>query len=279
MKRELPSEIEDYRDSSWQREATGRVETAAQAERFIERTGFTFCLTDNRQPGPSLYIAVCGRRDARMPRNVQKDPESSLTWLLKDEIAQRGRMYYGKVLRAKATFIAPRVLPFFFAIWGMKKSQQKKLLSPAAQAILKVLRKEWEMATSDLRKETKIEDRMTFLRGVDELQKAMLLVPSEVVYVPKFTYIWTLTEGRFPDHLYNKISRHDALKEIARCFLTGAGLTLPGELARVLGLPRREVGLAHRALVKDGFAISPETGVYHLSDLDDRLRSFRQELL
>jgi hypothetical protein len=28
-------------------------------------------LTDSRRPGPSLYVAVCGRRDAHMPRNVQ----------------------------------------------------------------------------------------------------------------------------------------------------------------------------------------------------------------
>ena len=278
MKRELPSEIESYRDAFWQREESSRVETAAAAERFIERTGFTFCMTDNRQPGPSLYIAVCGRRDARMPRNVQKDPESSLTWLLKDEIAQRGKMYYGKLLRGKATFIAPRLLPYFYAIWGVKKSQMKKVLSPEAQAILKVLRKEWEMATSDLKKEAQIEDRATFLRAVDQLQRAMLVVPAEVAYVPKFTYIWTLTEGRFPRHNSDQTSRADALKEIARSFLTGAGLTLPGELARILGLSRPEVGLANRALVKDGFALSPERGVYHLADLDDRLERIRQEL-
>ncbi len=47
--------------------------TVLQAERFIDRVGFTACLSDERQPGPSLYVAVCGRRDAIMPRNVQKD--------------------------------------------------------------------------------------------------------------------------------------------------------------------------------------------------------------
>jgi hypothetical protein len=39
---------------------------------FVERVGFAACLSDCRRPGPSLYIAVCGRRDAVMPRNVQK---------------------------------------------------------------------------------------------------------------------------------------------------------------------------------------------------------------
>src|SRR5580704_1873396 len=104
----LSAEVEEYRDSRWQREGSGRVETAVQAERFVERAGFTACLTDSRQPGPSLYVAVCGRRDAVMPRNVQKDPEASQCWLLKDEIVRRGRVYYGKLPRAKAKFIAPR---------------------------------------------------------------------------------------------------------------------------------------------------------------------------
>jgi hypothetical protein len=68
----LPPEIEEYRDEHWRRENTACIETIVQAEVFIERVGFAACLTVARQPGPSLYVAVCGRRDATMPRNVQK---------------------------------------------------------------------------------------------------------------------------------------------------------------------------------------------------------------
>ena len=82
----LPAEIEEYRDTRWLRSETVAVNTAQQAERFIEHIGFAACMTDSRRPGPSLYIAVCGRRDAIMPRNVQKDQESSHTWRLKDEL-------------------------------------------------------------------------------------------------------------------------------------------------------------------------------------------------
>src|SRR5712692_11772871 len=95
-KPQIPAEIEDYRDEHWCREGTRQIETALGAERFIEQIGFSACLADSRRVGPSLYVAVCGRRDAVMPRNVQKDPESSHTWMLKDEIVRRGRVYYGK---------------------------------------------------------------------------------------------------------------------------------------------------------------------------------------
>ena len=262
---QIPAEIEDYRDERWRREGTRQVETSLDAERFIEQIGFAACLTDSRRPGPSLYVAVCGRRDAMMPRNVQKDPEASLTWALKDEILRRGRVYYAKLARGKAMFLAPRMIPYFHAIWGVRRSEEKRRLSRNAQAILRVLRKEWETSTADLRDESGVKDRTAFIKGVEELQAAMIVVPSEVVYQPKFTYIWTLGVGRFPQALLRRVSRETALREIARCFLAGAGMTIPGEMAQVTGLPRPEAGRGNRALVAEGFATMPAPGVYRLA--------------
>ena len=263
---EIPSEIEDYRDERWRREGARQVSTALEAERFIEQVGFAACLTDSRRPGPSLYIAVCGRRDAVMPRHGQKDEEASAAWLLKDEIIRRGNIYYAKLSRGKAMFIAPRMIPYFNAIWGLKRSEEKKALSRNAQKILKVLRKEWEMATADLKTDSGVTDRKAFYAALDELQAAMLVVPEGVYYEPKFTYIWTLGISRFPDALTERIKRDAAVKEIARCFLRNAGLTIPGELARVTGLSRPEAGLGNRALVKEGFALMLRPGWYQLVD-------------
>ncbi|MBL8144452.1 MAG: winged helix DNA-binding domain-containing protein [Acidobacteria bacterium] len=264
--RPLPPEVEEFRDERWCREATRQVDSAFDAERFIERAGFAACLTDSRRPGPSLYIAVCGRRDAVMPRNVQKDPEASRTWVLKDEIMQRGKVYYAKLSRGTAMFIAPRVIPCFHAIWGMRRSEERGRLSPDAQAVLRVLRHEWEMSTSDLRAESGVNDRTACTAAIDELQAAMIVVPGEAVYVPKFTYIWTLGVGRFPDELRRRMPRDAALREIARAFLSGAGTTVLGELARVTGLSRTDAGRGNQALVREGFATMSARGVYHLAE-------------
>lgn len=264
MRIPVSSEAEEYRDERWQREGTRQVESAYDAERFVERVGFAYCLTDARRPAPSLYVAVCGRRDAIMPRNVQKDPEASHTWHLKDEVVRRGRVYYGKLAGARTLFIAPRMVRYFHAVWGVRRADEPRRLSRNAQKILRVLRREWEMATSDLREDAAITDRGTFTRALDELQAAMLVVPSEVHYQPKFTYVWTLAVGRFPDELRRRVARATGVREIARCFLANAGMTIPGELARVTGLPRREAGLGNRALVKEGFATMPARGVYVL---------------
>jgi hypothetical protein len=263
----IPAEAEEFRDEQWRREGARQVESAHDAERFIDRVGFAACMTDARRPGPSLYVAVCGRRDAVMPRNVQTDPESSHTWHLKDELVRRGNVYYGKLAGARAMFIAPRMVRYFHAVWGIRRTEEPKRLSRSAQRILRVLRHEWEVATSDLRDDSGVTDRAKFTRALDELQATMLVIPSEVYYQPKFTYIWTLAVGRFPDELRRRIPRDVGLREIARCFLSGAGMTVPGELARVTGLSRVEAGRGNRALVAEGFATSPAHGVYKLSNV------------
>jgi hypothetical protein len=262
---QIPSDIEEHRDLHWRREATQQVESAFDAERFVERVGFAACLTDCRRPGPSLYIAVCGRRDAVMPRNVQTDEEASLTWQLKDELIRRGHLYYAKLARGKATFLAPRMIPHFHAVWGVRRKDEARRLSRNAQNVLKALRKEWEMGTADLRADAGIKDRAAFTKAMDELQAAMIVAPSQVFYQPKFTYIWTLGIGRFPDALRQRVNRDTALREIARCFLACAGMTVPGELARVTGLSRPEAGRGNRALVAEGYATTSAPGVYHLA--------------
>ena len=262
---EIPEEIEDYRDYRWCREEARRVESPIDAERFVEDVGFAAGFTDSRRPGPSLYVAVCGRRDAVLPRNVQKDPETSLTWELKDEVMGRGKVYYAKLARGKTMFIAPRMIPYFRAVWGLRRAEEQRRFSRHARAILKVLRKEWEMGTADLREESGVKDRASFGRAMDELQAAMIVIPTAAVYAPKFTYIWSLGIDRFPDQLAKRVSRDSAVREIARCFLAGAGMTIPGELARVTGLPRPEAGRGNLALVTEGHAIMLARGTYTLT--------------
>ena len=263
----LPESIETLRDQAWRRDAESRIEDRAAAESFIEDVGFCNALTDRRHPGPSLYIAVCGRRDAHLPRNVQKDPECRLAWTIKDEVIRRGKIYYAKLARARTTFVAPRLICHFNAVWGVPKDRETTVLSDSARAVLKVLRREWEMGTRDLREASGIESRAQFNKAIDELQKTFKVIPSEVVYEPGFTYIWSLAEGRFPSELKKKVSREVALREIARAYLAGAGLTLAGELARATGLSRVDAGLGNWALVDEGFATRCAPGVYCLAAL------------
>ena len=258
---------ETYRDLMWRRESANRIESPGAAENFIESVGFCAALTDCRRPGPSLYIAVCGRRDAYMPRNVQKDPESSLAWTLKDQLIRRGRVYYSKLVKGHSTFIAPRLIPHFAQLWGVPRKAESRLLSTNAQKILRVLRSEWEMASGDLRKASGINERAHFNKALDELQKNFKVIATDVIYEPVFTYIWSIVEGRFREELAAGVTREQALTEIARAYLTGAGVTMRGELSRVTGLSRPDAGVGSWALVDEDYAVRVAPGVYLLKQL------------
>lgn len=263
----LAEYVELHRDRLWRREEELRVESAVEAERFIEDVAFSNTLTDTRRAGPSLYIAVCGRRDVSLPRNVQKDEETRLTWYLKDEVMRRGRVYYAKLAGGRSMFVAPRLISSFAAVWMPQKKDERRTLSPAAQRILKVLRREHELATGDLRAESGVSERAAFNRALDELQRQMKVIPQDVIYQP-FSYIWGLAEDRFPEELRKRVERKTALREIARAYLAGAGMTQLGETARASGLSRVDAGLGNHQLVDEGFAIRINRGIYALAEID-----------
>jgi hypothetical protein len=143
---------------------------------------------------------------------------------------------------------------------------EKQVLSEDAQVILKIMRREWEMATRDLRKESGIGERTRFDKAMTQLQKALKIIPTEVLYEPTFTYIWSIPEARFPEQFKQNVDREVALKEVARAYLVGAGMTLRGELARVTGLRSPEAGLGNWGLVDEGFAQRLAPGVYRLTN-------------
>lgn len=264
----LSEEIENHRDRKWRREEELKIESVADAERFIEEVGFCGGLTDVRTPMPSLYIAVCGRREAFVPRNVQKDYEASLAWTLKDDVLRRGRVFYAKLAKAKSMFVAPRLVPAFNCLFGVPKAEEKEKLSLNARKILEVLRRDWEQASADLRAEAGIGDRKIFNKALDELQTKMKVVPCEVVYEPKFTYIWTLAEARFPKELKQKNDGEIAVKEITKAFLNAAGEASSKELAKLIGLTPLEANLGFLLLVQDGIARQVEKGVFRLKEID-----------
>jgi len=135
------------------------------------------------------------------------------------------------------------------------------------------MRHEWEMGTRDLREASGVSERPRFDKAMTQLQKTLKIIPTEVLYEPTFTYIWSIPEARFPDELNQDVRREDALQEIARSYLIGAGMTLRGELARVTGLSSPEAGLGNWGLVDEGFAERLAPGVYRLTTLAQKSKA------
>ncbi|MEJ7710503.1 MAG: hypothetical protein WKF84_11705 [Pyrinomonadaceae bacterium] len=265
MKIELPEEVELFRDRMWRREPELRVEDASDAEHLIESVGFCATLTDARRPGPSLYIAVCGRRDAHMPRNAEgSGGQSRLDYQGRSDAARR---FTAASFQRRVPLLSRcALIPHINALWGMPRNQEATKLSADALKILKVLRREWEMGTSDLRAASGVHERPRFTRTMDELQLAMKVIPGEVLYAPKFTYIWTLPEGRFPEQMKQKVTRNQAVRELARAFHRCVH-----DAARRARQSQRTfsvvAGLGNQALVKEGYVVRISSGLYRLANL------------
>jgi hypothetical protein len=272
MSNSLEEEVELHRDRFWRRDESLRIETAAEAEQFVGEVGFSAAMTDARKLLPSFYIAVCGRREAQTPRNVQKDAECSAAWILKDEVLRRGRVYYGKITKAQSIFVTPSLIPAFNALFGAARENEQ--LSQNARRILNILRKEWESASADLRKEAKIADRTEFNKALDELQNKLKVVPCECLYEPKFTYIWTLAEARFHAELKQKWTREKALTEIARAYVGAAGQAAAKDLSKIIGIAPLEANLGFLNLTAEKFTTQIKPGVFRLSVLKSRNSNF-----
>ena len=171
-------------------------------------------------------------------------------------------------------FVAPALISHFAAVWMPRRKDEPLVLSPAAQRVLKVLRREHDLATGDLRVSSGVTERAAFTRALDELQRQMKVIPQDVIYQPTFSYIWMLAEDRWPEELRKRgdvagaaARRKTALREIARAYLAGAGMTVLGETARASGLSRVEAGLGNHQLVDEGYAIRVRQGIYALASL------------
>src|SRR5207253_8271946 len=163
-------------------------------------------------------------------------------------------------------FVAPRLISHFAAVWMPRRKDEPMVLSVPAQRILKVLRRAHELATADLRAESGVTERVVFTRALDELQRGMKVIPQDVIYQP-FSYIWMLAEDRFPAELRKRVARKTAMREIARAYLAGAGMSVLGETARASGLSRVEAGSGNHQLVDEGYAIRIKQGIYAIEEL------------
>ena len=78
-------------------------------------------------------------------------------------------------------FLAPRMVPHFNAIWGLRKVDESAAPEPPDARDPEGASQRVGDGTADLRADSGVKDRATFTRALDELQAAMLVIPEAVV--------------------------------------------------------------------------------------------------
>ncbi|HEV8674927.1 MAG TPA: crosslink repair DNA glycosylase YcaQ family protein [Methylomirabilota bacterium] len=224
------------------------------------------CSTFYRFPGglACLWEAVVGRPKPRWPRRSHHDAGVGLTWELKDTLPARRAVYYGKVLKGRPVLVALDLLPALYAlVRGRQRARDYRIeyeagrLSLTAKRLMDVLIRRHPLYTRQWRAECfLLEPRTTrgFERAVAELQQALFVVKVEERYDPTFSYRWDLLETWLPDAVRagRRLGRPAAVRQLVERYLGGAGWASVAGLARLFGLPRREVDLAVATLVRAG---------------------------
>jgi hypothetical protein len=254
----------ERRRRNFRQKAGFRVRSAREALQFVNAVGFCSTFYVFPEGPPSLWEAVVGRPRPRWPRRSHHDPGVGLTWELKDVLPQRREVYYGKLVQGRPVLVALDLFPAFYALVRGRQTAKDYTseyaagrLSLTAKRIMDGLMRESPQYTRGLRAECfMLEPSKTreFERAMGELQQGLWIAKVEERYEPTFSYRWDLLDRWLPDAVAEgrRLGRATALDRVIARHLRAAVYATPAVLARLLGVPRREVDAAVSRLARQG---------------------------
>lgn len=175
-----------------------RVRTKAQALRFVNAMGFCYAFTAGPGGVPALFDVLDTRSVDRM---------WSWAWRWKDELATERRLFYGRLLRRKPTFVSLACLPHFFALTGnvgepddYLQAYHEGRLSRLAKEVYEFLRKEGRCSTWTLRRRFVVHEdgASAFHRALRTLQERCLIAKVAEQEDGGFAFIWDTFDRWMP---------------------------------------------------------------------------------
>src|SRR5438132_10575653 len=180
-----------------------RVRNADQLVAMVDELGFCFAFTESGDvPVPACFD--------HLSTNDQ-DRKWGWMWGWKDELAAAKRLYYGRLLAKKPTFVAMRMLPVFYATFGRAGEPDDHLddiragrLSEVARRVVEFLAQRGETQTKRMRAELGIssqEGRLQSAKAVEELQRLMYVARVRAVGEGRedYNYTYDLFVRRYPE--------------------------------------------------------------------------------
>lgn len=172
---------------------------------------------------PSLWGAIDGSTGP-LPHH-HDDEALAKTWRRKDTLPAQKLIYYGKLLRGKATLLALDLLPSFYALSPNFGGEADYLveykvgqLSREARDIYDVLLEEGALPTGELRRKAHLANRSQkyrYNRAIVELQRKLTVVkvdttdagPSITVMCMTFSFVAIRIRWKLP--VFSSHKRHD----------------------------------------------------------------------
>ncbi|HEV8339382.1 MAG TPA: crosslink repair DNA glycosylase YcaQ family protein [bacterium] len=216
------------------------VRNGAQCQRFVEALGFCYAFTAGPGDIPGLFDVLGTRSVYRM---------WSWAWQWKDELATQRRLFYGRVLRRKPTYISLTYLPLFYALSGTVGEPDDYLIAFRAGALSLLAREVYEeieragpVNTWHLRRRF-IGSRGSgsrLHRALDELQSRFLIAKvAEMEGRGNYSFIWDLFGRWMPDVSAQaaEIRSEEAAGAVLRGYLRIVGAARPRQVEDLFRWP------------------------------------------
>ncbi len=239
-------DIENLRDQTFFRTPVLQLKDMHDAERFVNHTGFCFAFKMQKSELPCMWHAAAGERDPQYPVHVQHDPFIGLVWTAKDALVAEKKVYYGKALKKRPTFISLDFFPYFYLLQKRQNGAEDYVadymrgrLSSDAKRIMDALLERSPMVTADLKIAGKMahpDKRSAFDKAMAELQSKMYIAKIGEFYDP-FTFLWDVVERRFEEEikLSHQVDEDTARQNILQRYFENVRVSNPLLIKRLFG--------------------------------------------
>jgi hypothetical protein len=220
-------------------ERANRVRNATQLVAMVDAVGFCFAFTgEAAYPVPACFDHLSTSEDGK---------KWEWMWPWKDELAEAKKLYYGKLLVKKPTFVSMKMLPTFYATFGRAGETDDHLddvragrLSDLGRRVVEYLQHRGETQKKRMRADLGIESkegRNDLERAIEELQRLMYVARVKAVgeRSDDYNYTYDLFVRRYPETVKaaERLGSTDAAATLLRRLLALAGGVTPKQVQRL----------------------------------------------
>ncbi|MBI3975455.1 MAG: hypothetical protein HY334_03600 [Armatimonadetes bacterium] len=254
------------------------VRTEAQCRRFVDALGFCYAFTAGPGDIPGLFDVIGTRSVDRM---------WSWAWQWKDALATRRRLFYGRVLRRKPTYISLAYLPHFYALSGNVGEPDDYLTAYEAGRLSALAREVYEqIARAGPVNTWALRRRFIGTRGsgnrlhraLDELQERFFIAKvAEVEGRGNYAFIWDAFSRWMPDVVRQAggIRSEDAAGAVLRGYLKIVGAASPRQVEELFRWPPSLLPAAADRAAVVPVDLDGTSGAESVWTLPDVLRAMR----
>ena len=241
-------------------ERAHRVRNSTQLVAMVDALGFCFAFTGERSyPVPACFDHLSTTDEHR---------KWDWMWPWKDELPEAKKLYYGKLLVKKPTFVSMKMLPTFYATFGRAGEADDHLddvragrLSDLARRVVEYLAHRGETQKKRMRADLGIESkegRGDLERAIEELQRLMYVARVKAVgeRSDDYNYTYDLFVRRYPETVKaaERLSSAEACATLVRRLLDLAGGVTPKQISRLFDWEPHQTERVIAQVTKDGSA-------------------------